>query len=144
MTDARLPELSFLIVDDSRVMIKMVRAMLESLGVRDIDIATNANEAEEKLKQRRFDNVFMDWRMSGKSGVALIEQFRGDRSYDSVAFVIVSGESGERYIHEAMKSGAALYIVKPFTAEDLQKHLDTLIKWHEQRGRFGKKAPGAK
>ena len=75
--------------------------------------------------------------MQGKSGVALMEQYRADRAFDNVAFVIVSGESGDRYIHEAMKAGASAYIVKPFTADVLKDHLGKVVKWLEQRGRFG-------
>lgn len=93
------------------------------------------------MGNRRYDVVFMDWRMSGRSGVALMEQCRGERAYDSIAFIIVSGEARQRFIQEAMKSGATSYIVKPFTSEMLQEHLDKVIKWLEQRGRFGK--PGA-
>lgn len=84
----------------------------------------------------RYDILFLDWFMAGKSGVALMEQCREDRAFDLVAFVIVSGEAGRRFIDEAMKAGATSYIVKPFTLETLQEHLGKVVTWLEQRGRF--------
>jgi len=138
MADARIEELKFLIVDDSRVMIKLLLTMLGTAGVTDIDSASDAAEAEEKMKHKRYDVVFLDWRMSGKSGVALLEQCRSDRYYDNIALVVVSGESGQRYISSAMKSGATLYIIKPFSAQALQGSLDRIIKWLDERGRFAK------
>ncbi len=136
MTDTRIPKLSMLIVDDSRVLVKLLRAMLTTIGVTDLETASSADEAEEKMKQKRYDVVFLDWRMSGKSGVTLMEQCRADRAYDKVAFVIVSGEAGEAHIQEAMNAGATLYIVKPFNAEALRNNVDKVLQWLEERGRF--------
>ncbi len=138
MIDARLQELAFLIVDDSRVVIKMTRMMLADLGITNVDHAESAAEAEEKMSAKRYDILFLDWRMTGKSGVTLMQHYREDRSYDTVAFVIVSGEGGQRYIQEAMKSGATAYIVKPFKPDMLEDNLGKVTKWLEQRGRFGK------
>lgn len=138
MTDERAKELKYLIVDDSRVVIKTLQQMLGELGITQIETASSATEAEEKMSASGYDVLFLDWRMTGKSGVALMQQYREDRTYDNVAFVIVSGEDGQRYIQEALKSGATSYIVKPFKANTLADHVEKVVKWLEQRGRFGK------
>ncbi len=138
MTDERAKELRYLIVDDSRVVIKALEQMMGDLGITHIDTASSATEAEEKMTATGYDVLFLDWRMTGKSGVALMQQYREDRAYDNVAFVIVSGEDGQRYIQEALKSGATSYIVKPFKADVLNDHIVKVVKWLEQRGRFGK------
>lgn len=140
MTDARAQELKYLIVDDSRVVIKALQQMLADLGITNIETASSAGEAEEKMAAQGYDVLFLDWRMTGKSGVALMQQYREDRAYDNVAFVIVSGEDGQRYIQEALKSGATSYIVKPFKANTLADHIEKVVKWLEQRGRFASKA----
>ncbi len=138
MTDERAKELRYLIVDDSRVVIKALQQMLGDLGITHIETASSASEAEEKMAASGYDVLFLDWRMTGKSGVALMQQYREDRAYDNIAFVIVSGEDGQRYIQEALKSGATSYIVKPFKADILNDHIIKVVKWLEQRGRFGK------
>ena len=138
MTDARALELKYLIVDDSRVVIKALQQMLTDLGITNVETASSASEAEEKMTAQAYDVLFLDWRMTGKSGVALMQQYREDRAYDNVAFVIVSGEDGQRYIQEALKSGATSYIVKPFKANTLADHIEKVVKWLEQRGRFKK------
>lgn len=139
MTDTRAQELKYLIVDDSRVVIKALQQMLSDLGIKNIETAASAGEAEEKMAAQGYDVLFLDWRMTGKSGVALMQQYREDRAYDNVAFVIVSGEDGQRYIQEALKSGATSYIVKPFKANTLADHIEKVVKWLEQRGRFTSK-----
>ncbi len=138
MTDTRAQDLRYLIVDDSRVVIKALQQMLTDLGITNVETASSATEAEEKMTSQGYDVLFLDWRMTGKSGVALMQQYREDRAYDNVAFVIVSGEDGQRYIQEALKSGATSYIVKPFKANTLADHIEKVVKWLEQRGRFGK------
>ncbi|MBL8713299.1 MAG: response regulator [Alphaproteobacteria bacterium] len=138
MTDDKAKQLKYMIVDDSRVVIKALQQMLGDLGITQIDTASSAAEAEEKMSASGYDVLFLDWRMTGKSGVALMQQYREDRAYDNVAFVIVSGEDGQRYIQEALKSGATSYIVKPFKANTLADHIEKVVKWLEQRGRFGK------
>ncbi|MDI1226765.1 MAG: response regulator [bacterium] len=136
MTDTRAQGLRYLIVDDSRVVIKALQQMLTDLGITNVETAASATEAEEKMTSQGYDVLFLDWRMTGKSGVALMQQYREDRAYDNVAFVIVSGEDGQRYIQEALKSGATSYIVKPFKANTLADHIEKVVKWLEQRGRF--------
>lgn len=140
MTDARVKELAFLVVDDSRVAIKMMENALGEMGVlaTSIDSAMNTAEAEEKLAQKKYDVLSFDWRMAGRSGVALMEQCRGDRAYDNTAIVIVSGEAGKKYIQNAMSSGATAYIVKPFTPSQVQEIMGNVVKWLEARGRFKK------
>ncbi|HYD19046.1 MAG TPA: response regulator [Patescibacteria group bacterium] len=138
---ADISPLKILIVDDSRVVSKTLEQMLRNLGAVNITAAASAAEAEEKLAAGEFDVLFLDWRMTGKSGVALMQQCREDRAYDSVAFVIVSGEDGQRYIQEALKSGATSYIVKPFTQDTLEKHVVKVVAWLEQRGRMPKNPP---
>jgi two-component system, chemotaxis family, chemotaxis protein CheY len=134
--DARLAELSVLVVDDSRVSIMMAVQMLTNMKFGTIDSASSAEEAEEKMRARNYDIVFLDRHLSGKSGVALMEQCREDRAYDSVAFVILSGEGGQRFIDGAMKTGATTYIVKPFKPDMLQWHIGKVVEWLEQRGCF--------
>lgn len=140
MSDARINELAFLVVDDSRVAIRMMETALGEMGVpaTNIDSAMNTTEAEEKLAQKKYDVLTFDWRMAGRSGVALMEQCRGDRAYDNVAIVIVSGEAGKKYIQGAMNSGATAYIIKPFTPATVQDTMDKVVKWLEARGRFKK------
>jgi two-component system chemotaxis response regulator CheY len=136
MADPRLSGLSALVVDDSRVVITAMRKMLSDAGIPRIDSAANSAEAEELMRGARYDMLFLDWHMAGKSGVALMEQCREDRAYDGVAIVIVSGEAGKRFIDEALKGGATSYLVKPFKPEQLAEHLDKALRFLEQHGRF--------
>lgn len=122
-----------LIVDDHLLVRKQMDRMLKDLGFTHVDQASTADEAANKLSAGRYDVIFIDWHMPGKSGVALMEQCREDRAYDSVAFVIVSAESEERFISEAIKAGATAYVVKPVTASALQVTVTRVTDWLEKR-----------
>lgn len=122
-------DLSVLIVDDHMIMRQHVRANLDKVGFRNIDEATSSEEAEQKMAARRYDILFLDWVLPGKSGYVLLQKCREDPAYNDVAFVMVTSQSEERHMVEAMKAGATAYIVKPFMPANFQSRLDPVLDW---------------
>lgn len=133
MKSVELRFLRALILDDHALVRKQMDRMLRDLKLTHIDQASTADEAAAKLSAGRYDVVFIDWHMPGKSGVALMEECREDRAYDAVAFVIVSAESEERFVSEAIKAGATAYVVKPVTESALQVTVRRVTGWLEKR-----------
>ncbi len=112
-------DLKVLIVDDHLLARKMTERVLANIGFKSVELASSVEEATEKLNAGHFDVIFLDWHMPGSSGYHFLQTCRADRKYDNLAFVIVSAESGPRFISEAMKAGATSYIVKPFFTENI-------------------------
>ncbi len=129
MSAANIPELRVLVVDDNLVVRKLIEVQLTNLGFTGVDVASNSQEAQDKIAASNYDIVFLDWNMPGKSGYALMQEYREDRKYDHIAFVMVTAESQERYVREAVKAGATLYITKPISPVTFKEKVEKVVAW---------------
>jgi CheY-like chemotaxis protein len=125
--------LRVLVVDDNVVVRKLIELNLGTMGFKTIDTADNSSQAQDKIAEKPYDIVFLDWNMPGKSGYALMQEYREDRAHDGVAFVMVTAESQERYVREAQKAGATSYITKPITPATFQEKVQKVVAWLESR-----------
>ena len=126
-------ELKVLVVDDNVVVRKLIELNLGTMGFKNIDVADNSSQAQEKISEKPYDIVFLDWNMPGKSGYQLMQEYREDRVNDGIAFVMVTAESQERYVREAVKAGATGYITKPITPATFAEKVQKVITWLENR-----------
>ncbi|MDF3024283.1 MAG: response regulator receiver protein [Alphaproteobacteria bacterium] len=133
MPKSKIGYLRVLIVDDSRMQRNLMREMLTKFGFIHVDEAENSTQAYEKMDALRYDIVFLDWVMPGRSGVSLMEEWREDRRYDDVAMFVVSMQDDKAMIAGAIKAGALSYIIKPITEGVLLQNVDKALKWIEER-----------
>ena len=110
--------LKVLVVDDHRLMLDAIRAMLE----RDEDIAVVAEtDSGEKVLplvgQTGPDVVLLDVRMPGLDGLAVLGQLR--ERYPSVAVVMLSGIDDPALVRAALERGAAAFVLKHVDPRDL-------------------------
>lgn len=102
-----------LVVDDSRVVRKVSRRILESLGFE----VAEACDGAEALAWRRTANpdlVVLEWRMPGMDGVEVLRQLRAQPGGEGPRVVICSVDNEIARIREALDAGADEYIMKPF------------------------------
>lgn len=137
MAQRNIADLKALVVDDHMIVRCDIERHLKTLGVSHVDQASNVKEATDKMAGFEYSVIFLDWNMPGRSGYNLLQQCRQDSKYDTVAFVIVSAESEERYIIEALKAGATSYIVKPVAENILKDHVHRVVAWINQRSDEG-------
>lgn len=133
MPETNIAELRVLVVDDNVVVRKLIEANLAAMGFKNIEAASNSQEAQDKISASPYHIVFLDWNMPGKSGYALMQEYREDRKHDGVAFVMVTAESQERYMREAVKAGATSYITKPIAPATFQEKVGKVIAWLDSR-----------
>lgn len=126
-------ELKVLVVDDNVVVRKLIELNLGTMGFKNIDVADNSSQAQGKISEKPYDIVFLDWNMPGKSGYQLMQEYREDRVNDGIAFVMVTAESQERYVREAVKAGATGYITKPITPATFAEKVQKVVSWLENR-----------
>jgi cyclic di-GMP phosphodiesterase len=100
-----------LLVDDEESISTMLSHRLCREGLR-CRSASNGAEALEILKQDEFDVVISDLRMPGISGMELLRTVRS--AYPHITFLVATGVDDVRVGVEAMKEGAADYLLKPF------------------------------
>lgn len=119
--------MKILVVDDYATMRRIVRNLLDQIGHKDVEEATNGVEAFEKLKASRFDLVISDWNMEPMTGLELLKHIRADATLAKLPVIMVTAESKTDNVIAAKQAGASQYIVKPFTAETLKAKIASVV-----------------
>lgn len=124
----KLTTLRVLAVDDEQVIRTMIEYSLQAIGIRDITMASNGNEAMLKLESaaKPIDLIVCDWRMPSMDGLEFLKSIRS-RGMD-MKFLMLTAENTQESVLEAMKAGANSYIVKPFTVDELRKKIRAITK----------------
>ncbi len=125
--------LKFLVADDHVVIRQIVEQHLRGMGYQNIDSVATSEEVDAKMKANKYDVVLLDWYMPGKGGFALMKEYREDRAFDNVAFVMITAESHEKSVIEALKAGATAYIIKPITKAGFEEKIGKAVRWLESR-----------
>ncbi len=112
---------SCLIVDDSKVIRKVARRILESLDF-EIDEAADGQEALERVRLRVPDVVLLDWNMPVMSGLEFLRVLRTE-PIAQPKVVFCTTENDLAHIRAALDAGANEYVMKPFDREILQTKL---------------------
>jgi two-component system chemotaxis response regulator CheY len=114
-----------LVVDDSRAMRMLVMRSLRSAGleIENSTEASNGVEATKVLGAEKVDIVFSDWNMPEMNGLELLKWVRANAATARVPFYLITTETGDAQVSEALKAGANGYLCKPFAPEDLSKTL---------------------
>ncbi len=108
-----------LIVDDAVFMRMQIQSMLENNGFEVIGHAGSGDEAMEQYMSLKPDIITLDITMPGKDGIQVLKEIRAiDKD---ISIVILSAQSGEESIVEAVREGVNDFIVKPVTEEELMK-----------------------
>lgn len=115
-----------LVIDDSRVMRRIVSSTLEDLGFETIH-AGNGQEALDVLeKDADVDLACIDWNMPVMNGYDFVVRVRERREWRGVTLMMVTSEAEHGQIVRALAAGAHEYLIKPFTPDALRDKLDLL------------------
>ena len=114
-----------LIVDDSRVIRKVSRHIVETLGFA-VDEAADGQEALAKCDEAMPDVILLDWNMPVMSGIEFIVQLRQREGGDKPKVVFCTTENDVAHIREAIAAGADEYVMKPFDHDTLQIKLQLI------------------
>lgn len=107
-----------LIVDDSRIIRKVARRIVEGLGY-EVDEAADGAEALAQCSAALPDVVLLDWNMPVMDGLTFLRRLRGLPGGDGPKVLFCSIESDPERISEALAAGADEYVMKPFDGEVL-------------------------
>lgn len=119
-----------LVVDDMEAMRKVIIKILKQLGFTDITEADDGSTAWEMITSAKqpFGLVISDWNMPICMGIDLLKRVRADARFKRTPFIMVTAESEQHQIVQAVKSGVDQYIVKPFSPDTLKEKIETVHK----------------
>ena len=107
-------------VDDSAVVRKIIKSVIGVLGYDFIE-AEDGEDALLLLETEYNDIglILLDWNMPGLSGYEVLRALKKDERYKNIPVMMVTTESEKSNIVSAVRAGAANYLTKPFSNEDL-------------------------
>jgi two-component system chemotaxis response regulator CheY len=114
-----------LVVDDSRVIRKVSRRILEDLGF-EVAEAADGVEAMAWCTAVMPDLILLDWQMPVMDGLQFVKRLRAAPGGDAPKVVFCTVENEIDRIREALDAGADEYIMKPFDGSIVQGKLDLL------------------
>lgn len=112
-----------LVVDDSRVVRKLVRRILEELDFA-VAEAADGEEALAACRSGMPDGIVLDWNMPVMSGPEFLVELRHERGGDRPKVIFCTAENDLEHIARAMEAGGDEYIMKPFDAGILKHKLE--------------------
>jgi len=124
-----MSELRVLIVDDSSVMRKIVERSLRQAGLEPMVVfeAGNGVDGLEMLRKHEVQLILSDINMPSMDGLEFLRQIRAQNLAVSVPVVMITTESSEQQVKEAILCGARGYIRKPFTADQVKERVLPLV-----------------
>lgn len=128
---ANCPELSVLLVEDNRLIRDMFsyavnKYFRERKGSLHLDQADDAATAVEKLAERRYDLVIVDYYLPAQDGASFIAKLRQDPK-NSEASVVAISVGGSDVREATLSAGADIFLSKPLVLRDLFQTLELLM-----------------
>ena len=111
-----------LVVDDSAVIRKVARRILEELHFTSSE-AENGREALDQCRMQMPDAVLLDWNMPVMDGIAFLVALRKERGGAAPKVIFCTTENDVEHITRAISAGANEYIMKPFTEDIVRDKL---------------------
>ena len=109
---------SCLVVDDSRVVRKVARRILESRGFA-VEEAADGRQALDACRLHMPGCVLLDWNMPVMNGLEFLKALRAEFGMESPPVLFCTTETDIGFIEQAIEHGAQEYIMKPFDEEIL-------------------------
>lgn len=115
-----------LVIDDSRVMRRIVAGNLHALGFETFE-AQDGQEALDLLAAgEQADLACIDWNMPVMDGLTFVTKVRADPELRGMTLMMVTTESEQSQIVRALAAGAHEYLIKPFTPDAIREKLEWL------------------
>ncbi len=119
--------MKILVVDDSRVMRKLIVRTLRQAGHGDADVveAEDGAQAITVCEAEKPDIILADWNMPNMTGIEMLQALREKGNQTRVGFI--TSESTAEVRSMAKNSGASFMLTKPIDAEALERALERVV-----------------
>ena len=121
-----------MVVDDQGTMRKILRALLNQIGITDVVEAEDGEVAIEHLRDGAFkdpDVIICDLHMEKVSGTEFCNLVRRDETIRdrAIPIIILTGD-GDALLHDvSLQVGAVTVLTKPISAPELRHHIERAI-----------------
>jgi DNA-binding NtrC family response regulator len=119
-----------LVVDDEQTVCDSIKKILSRKGYT-VENTLDADEAVKRMKETQFDLVITDMMMPKTSGIELLQLVK--KYYPGLEVVIITGYASIETAVKATKLGAAEYLPKPFTPDELTEITRKALERRKQK-----------
>lgn len=118
------------IVDDDEEMRRAIGLMLKMLACEVMAFHSARSAAQTLLMGKRPELMILDINMPEVSGLDLLEFLRRRPEWKELPIIMLSSESADIAVDQALNLGADAYIMKPVTIQELEKAMTTALHKH--------------
>lgn len=125
----RIEALRVLVVDDDQYMRKVVRTMLNAIGVKTVFEANDGVSGLDAIRQHNPDLVIVDWEMPMIDGAQFVRMVRSPGEFPSpdIPIIMLSGHGDRWRVVEAARIGAHEYLLKPVSTKALHDRIVAIL-----------------
>ena len=118
-----------LVVDDSAAIRKILRRVLQQteIPLGEVFEAGDGVEAVEGLKRQKVQLILSDINMPNMDGLQLLSVLKASLEWKEIPVIMITTEGSQARVLEAVRLGAAGYVRKPFTADQIKEKLSGII-----------------
>jgi CheY-like chemotaxis protein len=120
------PNATCLIVDDSDVIRKVMRAIIEGLDIT-VDEATSTEEAMAKCRGKLPDVIVLDWLIPGSNPMEFLATLQANQLGKRVKVLYALTNNDQAEISKARSAGVSEIVPKPFTRVQLEAKIIALL-----------------
>jgi DNA-binding response OmpR family regulator len=119
-------EKRFLVVEDQRPFLVMLRGLLNTIGAQSVAVAANAETAVSLCRKEKFDFIVCDLHLGAdkKNGFELVEELRTRKLIKpTTVMLVISADSAREYVIGSLEREPDDYLIKPFSQIQLKTRL---------------------
>ncbi|MFQ5715630.1 MAG: response regulator [Nitrospinales bacterium] len=117
-----------LVVEDVSIAKHLVKRYLEKIGFETIFEADDGEQALQILRKEDIGLIISDWMMPKLDGLELLKRVRSDDELKNIPFIMATALGQKPQILEAIRAGAADYIVKPLSVPALEDKIKQVFE----------------
>jgi two-component system chemotaxis response regulator CheY len=116
-----------MVVDDMTTSRMLICSALQELGIRQITVAGDGEQALKSLMVTPLPLVISDYNMPKLDGLSLLRALRAYGPTSKIAFIMMTGRGDQDLINKCKPFGVTSYLAKPFTAETVKTQIEKVI-----------------
>jgi DNA-binding NtrC family response regulator len=125
-----MKQLNILVIDDERIICDACRLVLAEKGHR-VDHCLTGKAGLLAIERCKYDLILLDVKLPDVDGMEILKSVRDRGSVPVV--IVMTGYSTVSNALQAMKLGAADYLAKPFTDDELVEAVEKLFEYEDSR-----------
>ena len=116
-----------LLVEDDKNLSFILKSSLEQMiGGYEVVSVANGKDGLDMLTKENFDVIVSDVEMPVMDGVTMVQHIR--KNHPSLAIIFITGLTTARDVINGYQAGADFYIKKPFLPEELDAHIQAVLR----------------